>query len=138
MQSTTSWYRNLSVRQTKHIKACYAIHSLLQLKMKIDAVGSNAIQVQIDGEDYSVADILHKELLGVKHVRFAGVAPPHPLIKTLTIQVHTDGADANDLLNEAVNKAQERLSELYVIAKETFPATSRPSSATTEVSSAQS
>ncbi len=89
--------------------------------MKINSVGSNAIQVQIDGEDYSIADIVHKELLGVKHVKFAGVAPPHPLIKTLTLQVHTDGADPTKLLSEAVKLAQERLSNLINSAKQIFP-----------------
>ncbi len=89
--------------------------------MKINSVGTNAVQVQIDGEDYSIADIVHKELLNIKRVKFAGVAPPHPLIKTLMIQVHTDGIDANKVLNEAVDSAQEKLSELLSVAKQTFP-----------------
>lgn len=94
---------------------------LLPLKLQINSVGHSAIQVQIDGEDYSLADIVHKELLNVKHVKFAGVAPPHPLIKTLTIQVHTDGADANKVLKEAVKMSQERVSELLSVAKKAFP-----------------
>jgi DNA-directed RNA polymerase subunit L len=89
--------------------------------MKINSLGNDAIQIQIDGEDYSVADIVHKELLGVKHVKFAGVAPPHPLIKTLTIQVHTDGGDANELLKQAVTNAQARTKEILDAAISEFP-----------------
>ncbi len=98
----------------------------LPLKLKINSLGNNAIQVQIDGEDYSVADIVHEELLGEKHVKFAGVAPPHPLIKTLVIQVHTDGADANKALKEAVRMSQEKVSELLSVAVQTFPDAAKP------------
>jgi len=97
--------------------------------MKINSLGNDAIQVQIDGEDYSVADIVHKELLSVKHVKFAGVAPPHPLIKTLSIQVHTDGsagADANELLKEAVTNALERMGEIMDVTKKVFPDAIKP------------
>jgi len=97
--------------------------------MKINSLGNDAIQVQIDGEDYSVADIVHKELLSVKHVKFAGVAPPHPLIKTLSIQVHTDGsagADANELLKEAVTNALERMGEIMDVTTKVFPDAIKP------------
>jgi DNA-directed RNA polymerase subunit L len=97
--------------------------------MKINSIGSDAIQVQIDGEDYSVADIVHKELLSVKHVKFAGVAPPHPLIKTLSIQLHTDGSagpDANELLKEAVTNALERMEEIMDATKKAFPEAIKP------------
>ncbi|MGI0079427.1 MAG: RpoL/Rpb11 RNA polymerase subunit family protein [Nitrososphaerales archaeon] len=91
------------------------------MKLKINSLGNSAIQVQIDEEDYSLADIVHEELLSEKHVKFAGVAPPHPLIKTLVIQVHTDGADANKALKEAVRISQEKVSELLSVAMQTFP-----------------
>ncbi len=94
--------------------------------MKISSIGSEAIQVQIDGEDYSVADIVHKELLGIKHVKFAGVAPPHPLIKTLTVQIHTDGGEPNELLKQAVTNAQEKTKEILDAAKKEFPDAVRP------------
>ena len=77
-------------------------------------------------EDYSIADIVHKELLNVKKVKFAGVAPPHPLIKTLTMQVHTDGGDSNKLLKEAVERAQEKMSEIMSSTRKAFPDAIRP------------
>jgi DNA-directed RNA polymerase subunit L len=98
----------------------------LSLKMKISSIGRDAVQIQIDEEDYSVADIIHKELLAVKHVKFAGVAPPHPLLKTLTIQLHTDGEDANELLEQAVGNAQKRAKEILDAAKKEFPDALKP------------
>jgi DNA-directed RNA polymerase subunit L len=91
------------------------------MNLKINAVADNAAQIQIDKEDYSVADIVHKELLGLKHVKFAGVPPPHPLLKTLTIQVHTDGTKPTKSLVEAVEVAQERVADLLKLAREVFP-----------------
>jgi DNA-directed RNA polymerase subunit L len=94
--------------------------------MKISSLGGEAIQIQIDGEDYSVADIVHKELLGIKRVKFAGVAPPHPLIKTLTIQLHTDGVDSNEVLKQAIDNAQERTREILDAVKREFPDAVKP------------
>ncbi|MDG6998230.1 MAG: hypothetical protein JRN15_03850 [Nitrososphaerota archaeon] len=93
----------------------------LSLNVKIDSVADNAVQIQIDKEDYSIADIVHKELLSVKHVKFAGVPPPHPLIKTLTIQIHTDGSKPSKSLEEAIEASQEKVSELLKIARQVFP-----------------
>jgi DNA-directed RNA polymerase subunit L len=91
------------------------------LNLKVNSVGDGAVQVVIDKEDYSIADIIHKELMNVKHVKFAGVPPPHPLIKTLTIEVSTDTSKPSKVLEEAVQLSQERVSELLKIAKEIFP-----------------
>jgi DNA-directed RNA polymerase subunit L len=91
------------------------------LNLKINSVGEGAVQVVIEKEDYSIADIVHKELMNVKHVKFAGVPPPHPLIKTLTIEVSTDSNKPTKVLEEALELSQKRVAELLKIAKEIFP-----------------
>ena len=92
------------------------------MNFKIITVADNALQIQIDKEDYSLADIIHKELLNVKHVKFSGVPPPHPLIKTLTVQVHTDGSgNPTKALKEAMELSQERVAELLKISRQIFP-----------------
>jgi DNA-directed RNA polymerase subunit L len=91
------------------------------MNAKIVGIADNAVQIQIEKEDYSIADILHRELLNVKHVKFSGVPPPHPLIKTLTVQVHTDGANPIKLIREALDLAQERVVELLNVANQKFP-----------------
>ena len=91
------------------------------MNIKIVSVAENALQIQIDKEDYSLADIVHRELLNVKHVKFAGVPPPHPLLKTLTVQVHTDGTAPMKLVNEALDLAKNKVSVLLKEANEVFP-----------------
>lgn len=104
----------------KSLTSCMSTSRALILK--VVSVADNTIEVQIDKEDYSLADIVHKELLNVKHVRFAGVPPPHPLIKTLTIQVHTDATgDPSKALKEALDLSQAKVSELLNLAREIFP-----------------
>ncbi len=91
------------------------------MNLKINSVGDGAIQVVIEKEDYSLADIVHKELMNVKHVKFAGVPPPHPLIKTLTLEISTDTNKPTKALEEALNISQQRVAELLKLAKEIFP-----------------
>jgi len=93
----------------------------LSLNLKINSVADGAIQVVIEKEDYSIADIIHKELMNVKHVKFAGVPPPHPLIKSLTIEVSTDTNKPTKALEEALELSQQKVSEILKLAKEMFP-----------------
>ncbi len=91
------------------------------MNLKINPVGQSSVQILIEKEDYSIADIVHKELMNVKHVKFAGVAPPHPLIKTLTIELSTDSNKPIKALEEALKLSQERVAELLKLAKKIFP-----------------
>jgi DNA-directed RNA polymerase subunit L len=91
------------------------------LNLKINAVGDGALEVVIEKEDYSIADIVHKELMNVKHVKFAGVPPPHPLIKTLTIEVSTDSNNPTKVLEEALDVSRQTVSDLLKVAREIFP-----------------
>ncbi len=93
----------------------------LSLNLKLNSVADGALQVVIDKEDYSIADIVHKELMNVKHVKFAGVPPPHPLIKTLMIEVSTDTSKPTKVIEEALQLSQEKVADLLKIAKEIFP-----------------
>ncbi len=94
----------------------------------MNSISESAITMLIEKEDYCIADVIHRELLNVKHVKFAGVPPPHPLIKTLTIQVHTDGAKPTKAVLEAIDLCQKKVSELLASSKGAFPTTSVTSS----------
>ncbi len=97
------------------------------MNLRVLSIADNAIQIQLDKEDYSIADIVHRELLNVKHVKFTGVPPPHPLIKTLTLQIHTDGAQPTKVVKEALELAQGNVADILKIARENFPREDRPS-----------
>ena len=117
----------------KTYKGGFDNSSLPSLNLKVNSIADNAISVQIEKEDYCLADIVHKELLNVKHVKFAGVPPPHPLIKTLTIQIHTDGGKPAKALLEAIEISQEKLSDLLVEARQIFPSTGIKTVSTSDV-----
>ncbi len=92
------------------------------MNFKLISLNEGAAQIIVESGDYSVSDIIHKELLGLRHVKFAGVAPPHPLIKKLTIQLETDGElTPKKAVSDALVSAQSKVSELLQIVRKAFP-----------------
>jgi DNA-directed RNA polymerase subunit L len=70
------------------------------------------LTVEITGEDYSLAEIVHHELLEEKSVTFAGVLPPHPLIKNLVLQVRAQRTKPVKAFSNSVQRAIETTQEL--------------------------
>jgi len=70
--------------------------------------------VEIMGEDYSLAEIVHHELLEEKSVTFAGVLPPHPLIKKLVLKVRTQRMKPEKAFVNSVQRAIGTTQELLV------------------------
>ena len=71
------------------------------------------LTVEISGEDYSLAEIVHHELLEEKNVTFAGVLPPHPLIKKLVLKVRAQRVKPEKAFASSVQRAMETTQELY-------------------------
>ncbi len=57
------------------------------MQVQVSHEDEKAFTVEVAGEDYSLAEIIHHELLNEKNVTFAGVVPPHPLIKRIVLKV---------------------------------------------------
>lgn len=70
------------------------------------------LTVEITGEDYSLAEIIHHELLEEKSVTFAGVVPPHPLIKKLVIKVRSQRVKPDRAFVSSVERAAATTHEL--------------------------
>jgi len=70
------------------------------------------LTVEITGEDYSLAEIVHHELLEEKSVTFAGVLPPHPLIKKLVLKVRAQRIKPEKAFANGVQRAIETTQEL--------------------------
>jgi DNA-directed RNA polymerase subunit L len=70
------------------------------------------LTVEITGEDYSLAEIVHHELLEEKSVTFAGVLPPHPLIKKLVLKVRSTRVKPEKAFANSVERAMETTHEL--------------------------
>ena len=73
--------------------------------------------VEITGEDYSLTEIIHYELLEEKNVTFAGVLPPHPLIKKLVLKVRAQRIKPEKAFSNGVERAIETTQELLVGVK---------------------
>lgn len=71
------------------------------------------LTVEITDEDYSLAEIVHHELLEEKSVTFAGVLPPHPLIKKLVLKVRAQRVKPEKAFANSVERAVETTRELY-------------------------
>ncbi len=68
--------------------------------------------VEITGEDYSLAEIVHHELLDEKNVTFAGVVPPHPLIKKLVLKLRAQRVKPEKAFVSSVERAADTTHEL--------------------------
>jgi DNA-directed RNA polymerase subunit L len=68
--------------------------------------------VEIVGEDYALAEIVHHELLSEKNVTFAGVVPPHPLIKKLVLKVRAQRIKPEKAFVSSVERAANTTHDL--------------------------
>ena len=71
-----------------------------------------AFTVEVVGEDYSLAEIVHHELLDEKSVTFAGVLPPHPLIKKLVLKVKAQRVKPEKAFTNSLERAVSTTHEL--------------------------
>ena len=75
------------------------------------------LTVEITGEDYSLAEIVHHELLEEKSVTFAGVLPPHPLVKKLVLKLRAQRIKPEKAFVNSVQRAIDTTQELYGAVK---------------------
>jgi len=59
------------------------------MDLKVKEMSDSIIELALEKEDFSISDILHQELLKNSKVIFAGIAPPHPLLKRYMIKIQT-------------------------------------------------
>jgi DNA-directed RNA polymerase subunit L len=82
------------------------------LQVQVSRKEDREFTVEVTGEDYSLAEIVHHELLDEKNVTFAGVLPPHPLIKKLVVKVRAQRIKPEKALIASLEKAQASTREL--------------------------
>jgi DNA-directed RNA polymerase subunit L len=70
------------------------------------------LSVEMYNEDYSLAEIIHHELLEEKNVTFAGVVPPHPLVSKQVIKVRTQRVKPAKILQTSIDRAAEKIKTL--------------------------
>jgi len=91
-------------------------------KMQVQTTneGEKGLAVEITGEDYSLAEIVHHELLEEKSVTFAGVLPPHPLIKKLFLRVRAQRIKPEKAFVNSVQRAVDTVGALRETVEKAF------------------
>ena len=87
------------------------------MQVQTTSEDEKGLTVEIMGEDYALADIVHHELLEEKSVTFAGVIPPHPLIKKLVLKVRSQRIKPEKAFRNSVDRAAETTRELLESTK---------------------
>lgn len=82
------------------------------MQVQTTSEDEKGLTVEITGEDYSLAEIVHHELLEEKSVTFAGVLPPHPLVKKLVLKVRAQRIKPEKAFSNSVERAIENTHEL--------------------------
>lgn len=83
------------------------------MQIQTTSEDEKGLTVEITGEDYSLAEIVHHELLEEKSVTFAGVLPPHPLIKKLVLKVRSQRIKPEKAFANSVQRALDTTQELF-------------------------
>ena len=82
------------------------------MQVQVLREGEREFTVEVTGEDYSLGEIIHHELLDEKNVTFAGVLPPHPLIKKLVVKVRAQRIKPEKAFLASLERAQASSREL--------------------------
>ena len=90
------------------------------MQVQVSREGEREFTVEVTGEDYSLAEIIHHELLDEKNVTFAGVLPPHPLIKKLVMKVRAQRIKPEKAFLAGLEKAQVNTHELLEVTSKAF------------------
>lgn len=78
------------------------------MQIKILKSTDNYLELQIDGEDHTLGNLLSGLLRSIDGVVYASYYQPHPLVQSIIVKVMTNG-DLKPL--DAVKKAIERAEE---------------------------
>jgi DNA-directed RNA polymerase subunit L len=82
------------------------------MQVRVSHDDEKMFMVEVTGEDYSLAEIVHHELLNEKNVTFAGVVPPHPLLKKLILKVRAQRIKPEKAFITSVERAESNTHEL--------------------------
>lgn len=88
------------------------------MKVEANFSSKNTVELHVEDEDYSLADIIRGELLKEEDVVFAGLKTPHPLLKKIIVKVQTKGSSPIEAVKKSGERALQRTEEFYEAAKQ--------------------
>ena len=78
------------------------------MDVKVLKKSENYLELEVQGEEHTLGNLMAGMLQGVKGVTFASYYKPHPLIDKIVIKVMTDGSlTPEDALKQAINLGKE-------------------------------
>ena len=90
------------------------------MRIQVTSSTSKSLEMVIEDEDISPADIIHHELLKDDRVVFAGATQPHPLLKRVNLTLEVKRGNPATTLVSSGTKAATRVAELLAKAREAF------------------
>ena len=82
------------------------------MKLKKRVEEENYVEIEIEGEDHTVGNLLRTVLLEDPNVRYAGYRVEHPLVGNLVIAVRTDGSKTPiEAIVQALERAEAKVKE---------------------------
>jgi DNA-directed RNA polymerase subunit L len=90
------------------------------MQIQVSREGEREFTVEVTGEDYALADIIHHELLEEKNVTFAGVLPPHPLLRKLVVKVRAQRIKPEKAFVASLERARASTHELLEAVNKAF------------------
>jgi len=90
------------------------------MQVQVSHEDEKSFKVEVSGEDYALAEIIHHELLNEKNVTFAGVVPPHPLIKRIVLKVRAQRIKPEKAFVASLENAGKTVHELLESATKAF------------------
>ena len=82
------------------------------MQVQVSREDERGLTVEVLGEDYSLAEIVHHELLDEKNVTFAGILQPHPLIKKIILKVRAQRIKPEKAFLASVERVETNTHEL--------------------------
>jgi DNA-directed RNA polymerase subunit L len=85
------------------------------MQVQIVYEDDKAFTLEVVGEDYALAEIIHHELLNEKNITFAGVLQSHPLIKRLVVKVKAQRIKPEKALLTSIENSKIATNELLKV-----------------------
>ena len=90
-----------------------------EMKMRVIKKTDKEVEVEIEGEDHTLGNLIAKMALKHPNVTMAFYTLEHPLIGKLRIRVVTDGRkNVGEVLNEVLEDIKEKVNELIKVTEE--------------------
>ncbi|MBS3171384.1 DNA-directed RNA polymerase subunit L [Candidatus Woesearchaeota archaeon] len=90
------------------------------MELRVLEYTGKKLKFQILGEDHTFANILRKELWQDKNTKLAGYNLEHSLITAPNFVLETDGKDAKDVMEKAIQRLKKLNENLLTNLKKLF------------------